>query len=120
MMERRVKRAPRGLIDVAIRMLVGIALAGSGFALVTSGAAATPDASSARLVHRFLEVVIAPNGTYVASVEGDSPPGGSLLRFANWSCGASRMARKRMSRCHAVACHNAGRARPRGVPTAGN
>jgi dipeptidyl aminopeptidase/acylaminoacyl peptidase len=77
MMERRVNRAPRGLTGLATRMLVGIALAGSGFALVTSGAAATPDASSARLVHRFLEVVIAPNGTYVASVEGDSPPGGS-------------------------------------------
>jgi dipeptidyl aminopeptidase/acylaminoacyl peptidase len=48
-------------------MLVGIALAGSGFAV----------ASTARLVHRFLEVVIAPNGAYVASVEGDSPSGGS-------------------------------------------
>jgi dipeptidyl aminopeptidase/acylaminoacyl peptidase len=75
MMERRVYRA--GLTAVAARMVVGIALAGSGCALVTSSAAATPDASSVRLVHRFLEVVIAPNGAYVASVEGDSPPGGS-------------------------------------------
>ncbi len=77
MMEGRVNRVPRGLTGAATRVLVGIALAGSGFALVPSGAAAAPDASTARLVHRFLEVVIAPNGTYVASVEGDSPPSGS-------------------------------------------
>jgi dipeptidyl aminopeptidase/acylaminoacyl peptidase len=57
-------------------MLVGIALAGSGLTAATSGAAAA-DSATARPVHRFLEVVIAPNGAYVASVEGDSPPGGS-------------------------------------------
>jgi dipeptidyl aminopeptidase/acylaminoacyl peptidase len=77
MTQRRVNRAPCGWSGTATRMLVGIALAGCAFDLLTSGAAATPDASSARLVHRFLEVAIAPNGTYVASVEGDSPPAGS-------------------------------------------
>jgi dipeptidyl aminopeptidase/acylaminoacyl peptidase len=62
-----VNRALCGMTGLGRWMLVGIALAGSGFAV----------ASTARLVHRFLEVVIAPNGAYVASVEGDSPSGGS-------------------------------------------
>ena len=44
--------------------------------MAASGAAAA-DSSPARLVHRFLEVLIAPDGAYVASVEGDSPLGGS-------------------------------------------
>jgi dipeptidyl aminopeptidase/acylaminoacyl peptidase len=77
MMEGGMNRTPRGWTGSATWMLVGIALAGCKFALATSGAAATPDVSTARLVHRFLEVVIAPNGAYVASVEGDSSPGGS-------------------------------------------
>jgi dipeptidyl aminopeptidase/acylaminoacyl peptidase len=63
---------------VATRMRVDIALIGSALALAMSGAVAVPDPSTARLVHRFLEVTIAPNGTYVASAEGDSPPGSSL------------------------------------------
>jgi dipeptidyl aminopeptidase/acylaminoacyl peptidase len=57
-------------------MLAGMVVAGCGAALLTGGAAAA-DSPNARLVHRFLETVIAPDGTYVASVEGDSPPGGS-------------------------------------------
>jgi dipeptidyl aminopeptidase/acylaminoacyl peptidase len=40
---------------------------------VAAGASSDP---STRLVHRYLQAVIAPNGAYVASVEGDSPPGG--------------------------------------------
>jgi hypothetical protein len=40
---------------------------------VAGGASSDP---STRLVHRYLQAVIAPNGAYVASVEGDSPPGG--------------------------------------------
>lgn len=71
-----MNRAPCGMTGLGRWMLVGIALAGSGLTVATSGAAAA-DSSTARLVHRFLEVVIAPNGAYVASVEGDSPPGGS-------------------------------------------
>ena len=61
------------------RMLAGAALAGSGIVLAASGSPAAPSApgsSTERLVHRYLQVVIAPNGAYVASVEGDSPPGG--------------------------------------------
>jgi dipeptidyl aminopeptidase/acylaminoacyl peptidase len=57
-----------------------IAVTGSGVALATNDAAvevASTNSAVPRLVHRFLEVVIAPNGNYVASVEGDSPPGGS-------------------------------------------
>jgi dipeptidyl aminopeptidase/acylaminoacyl peptidase len=61
------------------RLLVGIAVASSGLALVTSTAAAQtsapPSSSASRQVHRFLEVVIAPNGAFVASVEGDASPG---------------------------------------------
>ena len=33
-------------------------------------------ASSERSVHRFLHVEVSPDGAFVASVEGDSPPGG--------------------------------------------
>ncbi|MHB8476635.1 MAG: alpha/beta hydrolase family protein [Steroidobacteraceae bacterium] len=62
------------------RILAGIAVAASAIASATSAAAAvppdSPDSSTARLVHRYLQVAIAPNGTYVASVEGDSPRGG--------------------------------------------
>ena len=76
MLERCVKCPPGGLIGAAARALVGMVLAG-GLASVTGGAAVAADTSSMRLVHRFLEAVIAPDGTYVASVEGDSPPGGS-------------------------------------------
>src|SRR3984893_14638036 len=80
MMESCADRMPRGMTGVGARLLVGFALAGSGLALVTSGAAAapwpSPGSSTERLVHRYLQVVIAPNGAYVASVEGDSPPGG--------------------------------------------
>ena len=72
-----MNRAPCGMTGLGRWMLVGIALAGSGFAVATRGGEAAADSSTARLVHRFLEVVIAPNGAYVASVEGDSPPGGS-------------------------------------------
>ncbi len=53
-------------------------MSASGLALVMNGGVASADSSTVRLVHRFLEVVIAPNGTYVASVEGDSPPGGTF------------------------------------------
>jgi dipeptidyl aminopeptidase/acylaminoacyl peptidase len=39
---------------------------------LSAGDAAAPD----RAVHRFLQVEISPDGAWVASVEGDSPPGG--------------------------------------------
>jgi dipeptidyl aminopeptidase/acylaminoacyl peptidase len=75
-------------------MVVGVALAASGLAGATAAAgqdvhkpaaapptaapptAVSPTASTERLVHRYLQVVIAPDGTHVASVEGDSPTGG--------------------------------------------
>jgi dipeptidyl aminopeptidase/acylaminoacyl peptidase len=41
-----------------------------GLAALASAAQAAPPE---RLVHRFLRIAIAPNGAYVASVEGDSP-----------------------------------------------
>jgi hypothetical protein len=37
---------------------------------------ATSASSQERLVHRFLQVEISPDGTFVASVEGDSPVNG--------------------------------------------
>ena len=62
------------------RILAGIAVAAGAIASATGAAAAEPpaaaDSSTGRLVHRYLQVAIAPNGTYVASVEGDSPRGG--------------------------------------------
>ena len=63
------------------RILAAIAVAAGAIASATSAAAAEPpaaaaDSSTGRLVHRYLQVAIAPNGTYVASVEGDSPRGG--------------------------------------------
>jgi len=77
MLQRRVNRAPHGFIGLALRMVVGVAAAHACIVVVTTCAAATLDAASTRLVHRFLEVSISPDGAYVASVEGDSPPGGS-------------------------------------------
>ena len=77
MLQRRENWSLCGLIGLAMRMLVGTVLTAGCLVLATSDAAAAPDASSARLVHRFLEVAIAPNGAYVASVEGESPPAGS-------------------------------------------
>jgi len=41
-----------------------------------TNAAAPPTGFSQRLVHRFLNVAISPNGAWVASVEGDSPQNG--------------------------------------------
>ncbi|HWM71584.1 MAG TPA: S9 family peptidase [Steroidobacteraceae bacterium] len=49
-------------------------MAGVTFLEVSQGA--TPSAED-RLVHRFLHVEISPDGTFVASVEGDSPVNGS-------------------------------------------
>jgi dipeptidyl aminopeptidase/acylaminoacyl peptidase len=77
MLEDCVNRSLRGLMGLVTRMLLGIVAALACVVLATSDAAAAPDASAARLVHRFLEVAIAPDGSYVASVEGDSPPAGS-------------------------------------------
>jgi dipeptidyl aminopeptidase/acylaminoacyl peptidase len=49
----------------------------SAAALASAQGAATPDATpSVRLVHRFLDVEISPDGKWVASVEGDSPLNG--------------------------------------------
>jgi dipeptidyl aminopeptidase/acylaminoacyl peptidase len=46
-----------------------------GFAIAPAQFA-TAQSPPARLVHRYLEVRLSPDATYVASVEGDSPPGG--------------------------------------------
>jgi hypothetical protein len=57
------------------RILAGIAVAAGTIASATSAAAAepldSPDSFTERLVHRYLQVAIAPNGADVASVEGD-------------------------------------------------
>ncbi|HEY3659191.1 MAG TPA: S9 family peptidase [Steroidobacteraceae bacterium] len=49
-----------------------------GTLLIAGGrfAKAIETAPPEKLVHRFLRVEISPNATFVASVEGDSPPGG--------------------------------------------
>lgn len=46
-------------------------------ALLTASAVASPTASASQLpVHRYLEARISPDAAHVASVEGNSPPGG--------------------------------------------
>jgi dipeptidyl aminopeptidase/acylaminoacyl peptidase len=51
-----------------------VAAAGIGWAVLSGNAAAI--AASPKLVHRFLQVEASPDGAFVASVEGDSPPNG--------------------------------------------
>src|ERR1700722_10647092 len=50
-------------------------LAAASFSCLLLSAAAQP-AAAGRLVHRYMSVVISPDGESVADVEGDSPPGG--------------------------------------------
>ncbi len=59
-----------------VPLLAGIALAAqlSLTASAADGSVFPPE----RRVHRYLEVQISPNASYVASVEGDSPAGGSF------------------------------------------
>ena len=63
--------------DFSVRRLIRSALAG-GAVLVAVSALGAPEATHAvRLVHRFLNVEISPDGKWVASVEGDSPVNGN-------------------------------------------
>jgi dipeptidyl aminopeptidase/acylaminoacyl peptidase len=51
---------------------------GAGMTLwLAATALASAAAADPRLVHRFLEVRVSPDGTHVAAVEGDAPVGGS-------------------------------------------
>ena len=52
------------------------ALAASEVLLTASAVASSTAPASQRLVHRYLEAQISQDAAYVASVEGDSPPGG--------------------------------------------
>ena len=57
--------------------MLGALLFGQPCTVSAAAAALADQATPAeRLVHRFLRVEISPDGGYVASVEGDSPPGG--------------------------------------------
>jgi acetyl esterase/lipase len=62
--------APRGCWRGVVGAIACGALSASGLASATE----TPPLE--RLVHRFLEVATSPDGAFVASVEGDSPPSG--------------------------------------------
>ncbi len=68
MMKRRVTHALHGVRGLGRRMFFGIALAGCGFALATGGAlpaaSNSPGSSTEQLVHRYLQVVIAPDGAH--------------------------------------------------------
>ncbi len=66
--QRRDERQPRSSTRVGVAAL--------GLCLFAAAPAPGLTAAPQRLVHRYLQVAIAPSGTYVASVEGDSPPGG--------------------------------------------
>jgi len=54
-------------------ILTRLAAVGCVWVLASAAAQNAPDE---RLLHRYLGVVISPNGETVADVEGDSPPGG--------------------------------------------
>ena len=56
-------------------LLLGLFAVGASLAL-SAGALSAPSGEP-QLVHRFLDIRISPDGTRVASVEGDAPPGGS-------------------------------------------
>lgn len=59
-----------------MRRLIRAAVAGAA-ALAALAATAAPEATApVRLVHRFLDVEISPDGKWVASVEGDAPVNG--------------------------------------------
>ena len=58
--------------SATLRRAVVLALALGGFAAQTASGA-EPE----RGVHRFVEVALSPDGTTVASVEGDAPPSGA-------------------------------------------
>jgi len=60
------------LVRAAVGFAVCTALCTTSATTVSAGDAAPPD----RPVHRYLQVEISPDGAWVASVEGDSPPGG--------------------------------------------
>src|SRR5262249_9145488 len=46
------------------------------FCLTLLGCLATASAQAERPVHRFLSIAVSPDGTRIASIEGDSPPSG--------------------------------------------
>ncbi|HWY15575.1 MAG TPA: prolyl oligopeptidase family serine peptidase [Rhizomicrobium sp.] len=48
----------------------------AGFALVVAGALSIGAAKAERSTHQFLEIALSPDGSHVASVEGDSSPWG--------------------------------------------
>jgi dipeptidyl aminopeptidase/acylaminoacyl peptidase len=60
----------------ALRRVILSVLAGSAALATVPAGSASEAAQSVRLVHRFLEVEISPDGRWVASVEGDSPVNG--------------------------------------------
>jgi dipeptidyl aminopeptidase/acylaminoacyl peptidase len=58
-----------------MKMRILSSLAAASLSCLLFGATAQP-AADGRLVHRYMSVVISPDGETVADVEGDSPPGG--------------------------------------------
>src|SRR3984957_8402903 len=53
-----------------------VRLFSAGFALVVAGALSIGAAKAERSTHQFLEIALSPDGSHVASVEGDSSPWG--------------------------------------------
>jgi dipeptidyl aminopeptidase/acylaminoacyl peptidase len=58
-----------------LHRLAGIAFSTAWLAIAPAQGATAPSVAD-RLVHRYLEVRISPDATYVAAVEGDPPAGG--------------------------------------------
>ncbi len=65
-----------GLSADVVRAAVGIAVCAALCAAPAATLSAADAPPAARPVHRYLDVDISPDGAWVASVEGDSPPGG--------------------------------------------
>jgi dipeptidyl aminopeptidase/acylaminoacyl peptidase len=65
----------RGAQNLSRKFLL-VLMCGGIYCAVGGLARASEPSSPDRLVHRYLEVDISPNGELVASVEGDSPPNG--------------------------------------------
>ena len=61
---------------VFVRAAVGLAVCWALCTAPVEKVSAGDAPPAARPVHRFLDVEISPDGAWVASVEGDSPPGG--------------------------------------------
>jgi dipeptidyl aminopeptidase/acylaminoacyl peptidase len=70
-------RAARSILPALVIGSCFVAVAPAPAWTPASSGGSTPASPASRWVRRYLQVAISPGGDYVASVEGDSPPGGN-------------------------------------------